>query len=72
MNYKAKGKVLIIGGGISGIEAALGLSSLGYGIYLVERSDHLGGMIPDLHRIYPVCSCCKLATRSKYKSPIKN
>ncbi|HDI78434.1 MAG TPA: CoB--CoM heterodisulfide reductase iron-sulfur subunit A family protein, partial [Desulfobacteraceae bacterium] len=60
MNYKAKGKVLIIGGGISGIEAALGLSSLGYGIYLVERSDHLGGMIPDLHRIYPVCSCCKL------------
>ena len=60
MKNRAKGKVLIVGGGISGVEAALGLSSLGYGIYLVERSDHLGGMVPDLHRIYPVCACCKL------------
>ncbi len=63
MDYKAKGNVLIIGGGISGVEAALELSSLGYGIYLVESSDHLGGMIPDLHRIYPVCACCKLDPR---------
>ncbi len=58
-----KGKILVIGGGISGIEASLQLSSLGYGVYLVERSGDLGGKIPDLHRIYPICSCCKLNTK---------
>ncbi len=61
MGYQ--GKIMIIGGGISGIESALQLSSLGYGVYLVERSDRLGGMIPELHRIYPVCACCKLDPR---------
>ncbi len=60
MSNKEKGTILVLGGGIAGVETALELSSLGYGVYLVERSDHLGGMIPDLHRIYPICSCCKL------------
>jgi len=62
MGYK--GKILIVGGGISGIESALQLSSLGYGVYLVEKSDRLGGMIPNLHRIYPTCACCKIDPRS--------
>ncbi|RLB07760.1 MAG: hypothetical protein DRG27_06235 [Deltaproteobacteria bacterium] len=61
MNYQ--GKIMIIGGGIAGIESALQLSSLGYGVYLVEKSDKLGGKIPELHRIYPVCACCKVDPR---------
>jgi len=57
---KPKGSVMVIGGGIAGIQAALSLSNAGYGIYLVERTASLGGMIPNLHRIYPLCTCCKL------------
>jgi heterodisulfide reductase subunit A len=57
---KPKGFVMVMGGGIAGIQAALSLSDAGYGIHLVERTASLGGMIPDLHRIYPLCACCKL------------
>jgi len=57
---KPSGPVLILGGGISGIQAALSIAEAGYGVYLLERSSTLGGMIPNLHRIYPLCTCCKL------------
>jgi len=34
---------LVIGGGVAGIEAAIGIADQGYEVYLVERSEHLGG-----------------------------
>ncbi|MCF8082396.1 MAG: FAD-dependent oxidoreductase [Deltaproteobacteria bacterium] len=60
---KPKGPVMIIGGGIAGIQAALSLAGTGYGVYLVEQKASLGGMIPELHRLYPLCACCKLDPR---------
>ena len=60
---KPEGTVMIIGGGIAGIQAALSLADVRYGVYLVEHSASLGGMIPNLHRIYPLCTCCKLDPR---------
>ena len=54
---------MIIGGGIAGIQTALSLSGAGYGVYLVERTASLGGMLPNLHRFYPLCACCKLDPR---------
>ncbi len=60
---KPKGTVVIIGGGIAGIQAALTLAGAGYGVHLVERTASLGGMIPNLHRTYPLCACCKLDPR---------
>ena len=57
---KPRGPVFVLGGGISGIQAALSIAEAGYGVYLLERTGSLGGMIPNLHRIYPLCSCCKL------------
>jgi heterodisulfide reductase subunit A2 len=60
---KPKGSVMVVGGGIAGIQAALSLADAGYGVYLVERKAALGGMIPDLHRTYPLCACCKLNPR---------
>ena len=60
---KPRGPVMIIGGGIAGIQAALSLSGAGYGVYLIERAASLGGMLPNLHRIYPLCTCCKLDPR---------
>lgn len=60
---KPKGYVTVVGGGISGIEASLSLSNLGYGVYLVEQGSPLGGLILDLHQTYPLCICCKMDPR---------
>ena len=54
---------MVIGGGIAGIQAALSLADAGYGVCLIERTGSLGGMIPKLHRIYPLCACCKVDPR---------
>jgi heterodisulfide reductase subunit A len=55
--------VLVVGGGVAGIHAALDLAAAGYGVYLLEKSESLGGLMPQLHRIYPLCNCCKLNNR---------
>ncbi len=60
---KPKGPVMVVGGGIAGIQAALSLSDAGYGVHLIEHTGSLGGMIPKLHRIYPLCACCKVDPR---------
>ncbi len=60
---KPQGPVVVIGGGVAGIQAALDLSATGFGVYIVEASPTLGGMAPKLHRIYPLCSCCKIDQR---------
>ena len=60
---KPKGSVLVIGGGIAGIQASLSAAHLGYGVHLVEHTSSLGGMTSNLHRIYPLCACCKLDPR---------
>ena len=60
---KPKGPVIVVGGGIAGIQAALSLSNAGYGVHLIEHTGSLGGMIPKLHRIYPLCACCKIDPR---------
>ncbi len=52
-----------MGGGIAGMQAALSLANAGYGVHLIEQSASLGGMIPSLHRIYPICACCRLDPR---------
>ncbi len=57
------GSVMVVGGGVAGIHAALDLAEAGYGVYLLEKSEKLGGLMPQLHRIYPLCNCCKLNNR---------
>ena len=43
-------KGLVIGGGLSGMTAALALADQGFQISLVEAADHLGGNLHDIHR----------------------
>lgn len=45
-------KILVIGGGISGIQAALNLSSLGYKVTLIEKEMELGGRVKDLGKLF--------------------
>ncbi|MBE0512896.1 CoB--CoM heterodisulfide reductase iron-sulfur subunit A family protein [Candidatus Bathyarchaeota archaeon] len=44
---------LVIGGGAAGMTAALCLANQGFKVYLVEKEPELGGMLRDLHKLYP-------------------
>ena len=44
---------VVIGGGVAGIAAALDVANAGFPVYLVEKSDHLGGHVADLNRVFP-------------------
>ncbi|MFZ5646976.1 MAG: hydrogenase iron-sulfur subunit [Bacillota bacterium] len=49
----SKGKILVAGGGISGLTAAERLGRAGVGVVLVEKSAGPGGRVANLHRYYP-------------------
>ncbi len=44
---------LIIGGGVAGMTAALDIAEAGFPVYVVEKSDHLGGHVANLNRTFP-------------------
>jgi len=48
-----KENVVIIGGGVAGMEAAKQLLALGYQPFVVEKSDHLGGHVAQWHKLFP-------------------
>lgn len=52
-----KGKVLIVGGGIAGIQSALDLADLGYYVYLVEKKATIGGVMAQLDKTFPTNDC---------------
>jgi heterodisulfide reductase subunit A len=58
---------LIIGGGISGMTAALNLASQGFQTYIVEKENKLGGNLNDLNILYPIHE-----DSSKFLNEIKN
>jgi len=50
-------RVLVIGGGISGIQAALDVSVAGYKVTLVEKLPTLGGRMAQLEKTFPTLDC---------------
>ena len=58
-------KALVIGGGISGIQAALEIAEKGFKTYLVERSPSIGGRMAQLDKTFPTldCSACILTPK---------
>lgn len=58
-------RALVIGGGISGIQAALDIANGGYDVVLVERSPSIGGRMAQLSKTFPTldCSQCILTPR---------
>ncbi|KPL03154.1 MAG: hypothetical protein AMJ90_03730 [candidate division Zixibacteria bacterium SM23_73_2] len=50
-------KVLVIGGGVAGIQAALDLADTGYQVYLVEKQPSIGGVMAQLDKTYPTMDC---------------
>jgi heterodisulfide reductase subunit A len=60
-----KDSVLVIGGGIAGIQASLDLAEKGLNVYLVEKSPSIGGRMAQLDKTFPTndCSICILAPK---------
>jgi heterodisulfide reductase subunit A2 len=59
---KKIGKALVVGAGISGIRAALDLAELGYGVILIDRAPHVGGILNQLDYQFPSnhCGMCQM------------
>ena len=54
---KTVGAVMVVGGGISGIQAAMDLADTGYYVYLVEKSTAIGGIMAGLDKTFPTNDC---------------
>jgi heterodisulfide reductase subunit A len=52
-----QGSVMVVGGGISGMQAALDLADSGFYVYLVERSPAIGGKMSQLDKTFPTNDC---------------
>ena len=57
--------VLVVGGGIAGIQSSLDLANAGFKVYLVEKSSSIGGRMSQLDKTFPTldCSACILTPK---------
>jgi len=60
MDNSTFGDVIVVGGGISGIQASLDLAASGFKVYLVEKAPTIGGKMAQLDKTFPTndCSMC--------------
>lgn len=52
-----EGAVMVVGGGIAGMQAALDMANAGFYVYLVERSPSIGGVMSQLDKTFPTNDC---------------
>jgi heterodisulfide reductase subunit A len=57
--------VVVVGGGIAGMQAALDLGDQGYHVALVEREPSIGGKMIALSKVFPTLDCCSCITTPK-------
>lgn len=64
-NQGKVGAVLVIGGGIGGVQASLDLADSGYKVYLLDKGGSIGGTMAQLDKTFPTndCSMCILAPK---------
>ncbi|TXT60361.1 MAG: 4Fe-4S ferredoxin [Promethearchaeota archaeon] len=62
---KIQSSVLVIGGGVAGIQTSLDLTELGFKVYMVEKKSTIGGAMAQLDKTFPTldCSLCILAPK---------
>ena len=51
------GSVMVVGGGIAGMQAALDLADSGFYVYIVEKSASIGGVMSQLDKTFPTNDC---------------
>ena len=57
MKNEVNRSVLVVGGGIAGIQAALEIAASGHKVYLVEREPNIGGRMAQLDKTFPTLDC---------------
>jgi len=57
MSAKPIGSVLVVGGGIAGMQATLDLANSGYYVHVVEKSAGIGGVMSQLDKTFPTNDC---------------
>ena len=57
MSKTGTGAVMVVGGGITGMQAALDIADSGYYVYLVESSSSIGGMMSQQDKTFPTNDC---------------
>lgn len=57
MSKEKIGSVIVVGGGIAGMQAALDVADSGYYVYLVERTTSIGGIMSQLDKTFPTNDC---------------
>lgn len=68
VEVEAEPSVLVLGGGVAGLEAGLDLADKGYKVYIVERLPTIGGKMALLYKVFPTndCAPCILAPKTAY------
>jgi len=59
ISEKSSREILIVGGGIAGITAALELGYLGFKVHVVERRPSIGGNMAKLTKVFPTLDCAQ-------------
>ena len=65
MTDKKVGAVMVVGGGVAGIQASLDLADSGFKVYLVDKGPSIGGVMAQLDKTFPTndCSMCILSPK---------
>jgi heterodisulfide reductase subunit A len=51
------GDVMVVGGGISGVQASLDMASAGFKVFLVDKAPAIGGHMAQLDKTFPTNEC---------------
>jgi len=57
INKPVTGAVMVVGGGIAGMQASLDLADAGYYVYMVEKEPSIGGVMAQLDKTFPTNDC---------------
>jgi heterodisulfide reductase subunit A-like polyferredoxin len=59
------GAVMVVGGGIAGMQASLDLADQGYKVYLIEKETAIGGKMAQLDKTFPTndCAMCTISPK---------
>ena len=52
-----QGSVMVVGGGIAGMQASLDLADSGFFVHMVEKSPAIGGVMAQLDKTFPTNDC---------------
>jgi heterodisulfide reductase subunit A2 len=56
-NQGLHGAVMVVGGGIAGMQAALDMANSGFYVYMIEKSPGIGGVMAQLDKTFPTNDC---------------